>query len=309
MIRKFLPFAPGIPWKMKNGYILPKIDQEIWDIALARKEFVVLAYGGPLEVFASFAIAEALRKTEPSRAVFWAGNEAFKNLSPVRVADVPDLGAKYPVPLFLDKENGAYFNCLNNYLERKTYLNQYPKKNKRLAFEQIFNNSFLSWSVQYIPTISDTNKYEEWKKLVGFQDNRRFVLILPEKKYSQHHGYLNWNVNQVREAGALLRKFNLPVVVCTDNEGLYYDTSIIHAPMDIDIIIPLLKKSWLLLSDDIDYLIIGLMMSRAHIVSPPVRGIFDLYRHANLFMAENIISTTHELNPLEIYTLCKGLYD
>lgn len=316
-IIKYFPFSPGIPWKLKNGrYVVPQIAREVWDSVLADKDFVVLAHNGFLESFWSLSIIEALGKLEPNRGLFWAGNRHFKILvwsqGIAKTLDTPDLCDQYPIPLFFDREKLAYFNCLNNYRTTRTYSGNYEKPNRDIIFHQIFRNSMIPWKTQYIPVLRNNdinNKYKKWLDSVRFHDNQRFILIIPEQTvYSRHiHSCLGWEALQIREFAAMVRKYNLPVIVCTDNDGLYYNSHIIRAPIDLEIIIPLLSKTWMILSEQIDYLLVSMVLSNANIISKPQEREFDLYKHAEYLDAENVIFTTDDLSPLEVYTICEGL--
>ena len=314
---KYFPFAPGIPWKIKGGrYVVPQIDQQVWNSVLANKDLVVMAYGGLLESFCSLAIVEALTQIEPSKPLFWTGNEPFRSLVQsqglARNRNIEDLSENYPVPLFLDRENLAYFNALNNYPVTRSYSGVYEKKNWKIVFSQIFINSLVQWNKQYLPKIRNfdpSSKYTEWAKINKFHDNQRYIFILPEKtEYSrQTNSCLNWNINNVREFAALVRRFGLNVVVCAESDSQYYNSSVIRAPIDIDIIIPLISKSWMVLAEQIDFLIIALALSKAHIISLPHDKKFDLYKHADLFEVENVIFTSTDVSPPEIYSICEGM--
>ena len=49
---KYFPFAPGIPWQVKNGrYIRPEVSGAVLRSVLKDKDIVVSAFGGLLESF------------------------------------------------------------------------------------------------------------------------------------------------------------------------------------------------------------------------------------------------------------------
>src|SRR5690606_22885327 len=162
--KKFFPFSPGIPWTIKNRkYIVPEIDGNTWNRVLKDKTFIITCYGGLLESFFSLAYCEAIAKIEPYRKITWMGTtdfEYFVNAQGIASINSFDLGAnivdKYPAPIFMDKQNNAYFNVLNNYLETKSYRSKWPYYNKDICLKQLYKNCMLEWNCN-IPKLRNIN--------------------------------------------------------------------------------------------------------------------------------------------------------
>src|SRR3990167_86537 len=115
--RKYFPFAPGVPWKIKNGkYIVPALSMDAWHRALHGKEIVVVAYGGFIESFVSLCFLEIVNYLSPGKKLFWLGNNRFASLVEVNglaqicESDVSkETFANYPVPLFMDRDYYYFF--------------------------------------------------------------------------------------------------------------------------------------------------------------------------------------------------------
>ena len=315
--RKIFPFAPGIAWKIRNGkYVVPEIDGGTWSAVLENRDLVILAHGGLLEAFLSFAIVEALGRVEPSKRLFWAGPEAFKGVveahGKAQYFEAPDIGSKYPVPLFFDSSEHAYFNCLNNYLVERSYYGSHDKPDTSPVFQQVFRNSMLPWDSRYVPKLKSTNlTFENWAKNAKFHLNKKYVLVVPGRTGVSKHqlSCLNWSFRELRELAAMLRRFDVDVVLCIGEQNAVYNAPFIQAPRSLNVILPLIQKASVILASDIDLLLIGLATSKAAIIAAQDGSIdgFDLYTNAEFLGAENVIFTTDNMNPSEVYTMCEGI--
>ena len=78
MSKKYFPFAPGIPWYVKNGkYIKPKVSGSILQHHLKDKDIVVVAFGGLLESFFSLSILETINFNWPGHNLYWCGYSQY----------------------------------------------------------------------------------------------------------------------------------------------------------------------------------------------------------------------------------------
>jgi len=314
---KYFPFCPGIPWETKFGKIVPQITSENWDDHIKDKPKTILAHGGLLEAFWSLSIAKAIKNIEPLLNPSWSGPEVFKNLilaaEGLPFKSVPDVGDKYPTPIFMDKERNIYFNALNNYTKTNTYKLQSKKNNKPLL-QQLFTNSLLPWDKKYIPKLNKFNydKYNKWCKSISFFDNKKFILIIDKTIYSQHSiNCLNLDNKKIINLAGLMRRFGIEILYCSSKK--IYNNQLIHMvpENDLDILIPLIEKSWMILSSDIDYLLLAMMISKAIIINNRVSKKIDpynLYRNAEFLQSESMIYSYKEnLDPSELYTLIESL--
>jgi hypothetical protein len=317
---KYFPFSPGIPWQIKSGkYIIPQIDYFLWNNILEGKNIVVSAYGGYLESFFSLSFIEGLISIDPMRKILWLGNKHHHDLvrmqgmaSPCHI-DLDDYGLRqYPVPLFFDADGLAYINCLNNYIHTKSYWGQYPIKNKEPVLQQIFANALIPWR-GYAPKLRKltelSSKFSDWMRMEHLKGGARFVLLLPESFGSMHNvDCLNWNDQNVREFAAIMRRFGVRVVLCTNRPGLFHGSNVCVAPSDPITILNLLIRAWMVLSRDVDWHIITMLESDAHIVSKHTDNELNLFSNAEFIGAENVISTDSEwYSPMDVYKICEGL--
>jgi hypothetical protein len=314
---KFFPFSAGIPWKIKNKkYLVPEMEKEIWDNVLLNKNLVVLAYGGLIESFFSLTIINAISKIELDRNIFWSGNKEYIHLiNAHKVAmyrDTPNIGHKYPVPLFFDKHNYAYFNCLNNYIIERSYYLKNDRERKDPLLKQIFDNSFMSWDSAYIPKLKyfDYTKYNHWTKSVRFYDNKKYIVVIPESKSKHGLRCLSWTHDDILGLTAMMRQFDINVVVCTKDKGKYYNSSIFVSDDEFCNIFPLIENAYIVLSEDIDYLLLSLMVSDAKVfinsLSEIKRTAFDIYKNAEYLNCENMIYSSESLKPIDVY-MSEGL--
>lgn len=317
---RYFPFSPGIPWKMWGAYIWPELDKAIWDRVLKDKEFVIVANGGLFESFFSLSLLEALNATDPTRQLYWTGNPKYSSLaymnglskpSPVEV-DAP-LAERYPTPIFLDKYDLAYFNCLNNYIKLRPYYQRGRRSNMWPVTRQIFVNSLLEWDFKYIPQLRKmlvSNELEEWRKRSRFYDNKPFVLIFPDASDFTMHSdeCLNWGPTEVKALSSMLHQVGYSLVICTNNPRPYYDSYAFHVPLELDFILFLLPKARAILSKDIDFLLMGLLLSSAKIIANPSRKrCFRFDKNRDFLGTTNDIVTKKILTPLMAYNYCLGL--
>lgn len=317
---RYFPFAPGIPWKMRGSYIWPELDKEIWDQVLKDKKFVIVANGGLFESFFSLSLLEALNATDPTRQLYWTGSSKYSSLAYMNGLSKPSpievdasLAKRYPAPIFLDKYDLAYFNCLNNYIKMRPYTQRGYKANMRPVTKQIFENSLLDWDFKYIPQLRKlliSNELEEWRKRSRFYDNKPFVLIFPDATDFTIHSdkCLNWGPTEVKAFSSMLHQAGYSLVVCTDNPRAYYDSFSFYIPLKLDFILFLLSKARAILSKDIDFLLMGLLLSSGKVIANPSRKrCFRFDKNRNFLRATNETITKKTLTPLMAYNYCLGL--
>lgn len=295
------------------------MDHEIWKKAVSdRSDVIVCAFGGLFESLMSLSFIEALKINNTSFGVGWVGFNGYRSLSRAQGLSYQcnvDIGKddveKYPVPLFFDAENRAYMNALNNYIETVSWNQMHRFKNKGPLAEQLFANSLVNWTKEYSPKlrrISEMKNYREWRRTYRF-DRNRFVLVILDSCFSKHDvDCLGWDVRQVRSLAAMMHQFDLPVVVATHNPGRLHGTNVVTAPMDLEVLINLVSKSTVVLSQDWDWLMAAMMISKAAIVGKHTEGPFDLYRNAEFLQSENVILTDVSVpRPIEVFRFCEGL--
>ncbi len=313
--KQFFPFAPNIPWTIKNNkYIIPGIDANTWEKNVKDKNYIVTCYGGLLESFFSLSYLEALSRTSSGKEIKWMGNpdfEYFVKAQGIGKVNEFDLGSnvvdKYPAPIFMDRENNAYFNVINNYVETKSYKPGPSVTNKDICLKQIFQNCMIPWDGD-TPKLRmhSVKKYNEWKSANKFHDNLKYILVFTDKWTSMHDiDCLEWNDRQVRELAEMVRHLGYSVVSCSEKkvDPYYRAGQVIRAPLDIEIVTNLIMNSNGVLSRDIDPLLVSAMISDStYIISKDVGGIYDLYHNADFIQAKNMIFTETELSPQDVYS-------
>lgn len=310
---KYLPFAPGIPWKVQNGkYIVPEINGETWRSVVGNKSIILLTHGGLLEAFYSLTILEAFKLENPHRTLFWSGNQQFKYLFDYNALskyisinlDV----SKYPTPLFFDKNDDyIFFNALYNYITIKDFRGfDNKKENNKPIVQQIFSNSLIEWNNDYIPKLRlldeiECKRHKDWLNSYGISKLGRYVVYFAS---NSSFDSLNWSFGQIKEFSALLKSIGINFVVCT-NDRLNWPVGIKIARPDIAL--TLIKNAWAVLSADLDYLLISPAINNDAIIiskfidSKP----YDLIKNVDFIGAANIIYSGIDINPYDTFLFLK----
>lgn len=316
---KFFPFAPGIPWKTRGNYVVPELSTAIWENVLNDKQLVVVAHGGLFESFFSLSIIEAFNIINPGRDVYWTGNSKYESLvymngiSKLSPVDIEDWRAKdYPVPIFLDKKDYAYINCLNNYI--MLGLKDSNWNSRASVCQQIFRNSTLSWDSRYIPkirTLFTSDDLEDWRKRSKFYNNKPYVLIFPDVTGMSMHTTkcLHWGPSEVKALSSLLYSSGYSLVVCTNNPRQYYDNYSYVAPANLDFVLYLISGAKAIISKEIDFLLMGLLLSDAKIISNAFskKRMFSPSVNKRFLKVNNMTYNTLTLTPTKAYKKCLGL--
>lgn len=309
---KFFPFSPGIPWFVSNNCIIPKIDYEIWHRVLDNKNIFITAFGGLIESFCSLCVAEAIAAIDTKHKIYWLGNSEFSYFSnvqglcsPTNIKLTKEKVSKYPVPLFFDKNNNAYFNVLYNYLIQYSWNGKNPKELNIPIIEQIYRNSMIPWN-NYTPKLRKLNSefYDELIKTGKIKQRSKIITIILNKA---NENVLGWNLNNIKEFAQLAYNKRIKVIVFTKNVNLFYGTNILALEYDFRKILQVLLNSWIVLSTDIDWLLITLLISKAKIISKPLSGPYDLLKNAEFIGSESDIFTDRTLSTIDVFRICESL--
>ena len=306
-------FSHDIAWKADKLYILPEVNPDVLFREIEGKILNLVCYGGLLESFFSLCLLEYFHLVYPTREVYWSGNEKYHSL--LEMSGLGKISTSiltkhmlidYPVPLFFDKQNFAYFNLLNNYVIRPNIFLQFPKHRIEILLKQIFENFLIKpWSRDYIPklrnfTYSDT--FNKWINLNRIYLNKPYVLIIPDNtNFSIHKKTecLNWSDYEIKAFAAILRQEDVPLIVCTDR-AIGYGNNIYTAPIDLNFILPLIINSSAILSKDLDFLILSLFLSKAKLFFKCFEtrpNEFDMFKHAKFIGARNEIHSLVNTTP------------
>jgi hypothetical protein len=310
---KFFPFSPGIPWKIERGkYIIPEIDFETWHKVLEGRELIITAFGGLIESFLSLCAAEAIISIKSPKKIYWLGNMNYSYLlqaqglcKPSIINLKPIILKKYPVPLFFDNNNNAYFNILNNYLKRITYWGLYPEEVLSPITEQITKNIMIPWN-GYIPKLRNLGNdfIDELYKIGRIRLNSKIISIILNDTSDD---ILGWTLQNIKEFSQLASRNGWKVLVFTNRQKLFHGSNLLVLEYNLKNILQVIMKSWIVMSNDIDWLLITLSISKAILISKPVNNQFNLFKNAEFLGSTNDIFTDRNLSPIDVVGICEGL--
>jgi hypothetical protein len=222
--------------------------------------------------------------------------------------DLKGVTEKYPVPIFFDKKNNAYFNFLNNYLCRKSYWGTHAEEDNRPILQQLTGNFTIPWSGK-APSMRRllSSEFDSWCNTNRLKPKHKKILIIPDMDGIHDEDCLQWNHHNIRELSALVSSKGFRVVVASQNSGLYYGTKISTMGYDYRMIISAIRKSWMVLSSSVDWLLIAMMMSDCYLASTFTTKRLGLIENAEIIQAKNVIFTDRKwLSPMDVYAICEG---
>lgn len=309
----YLPFAPGIPWRLRRGkYVVPEMAAPLWRDCLNNKKATVVCFGGLIETYFSFSILESINYLSPNLKLSWAGPEKFKKLCEMHglATYYPNFDGEildnFPTPIFFDKRDGAYFNCLNNYLTVKSYYGTKGYTDKRIIAKQITEKNLIPWDEKFIPNFKQLNipkEIEQWIRLVKLHPNLPTVIVIPEKTEFTNHNLncLNWTPMQVKALGSMLKSKNINTIVFSNQPSKYYDPCLNVLPIKLEYFWYFVSKSSAVLSCDIDFLLLANMLSRAKLFTNYSKHQFDLKNNSKFFNMNNVIYKNANLVPSYVF--------
>ena len=311
--KKLFPFSPGIPWKiLNNHFVVPEINAKIWQRVLNDKDFVISCYGGLLESFFSLLYSEILLKIEPYRNVYWMGNEdqyKIVNYQGLTKIFEYNLGIEtlkdYPVPIFMDAENNAYYNVLNNYLITKSFKSNKVIDTDGCISKQLLSNLMIPWDDYSIKLRKfDDYKYKSWKKESGIENNK-FIVILPKSNSYHSVDCLGWDDRMISELASMVRHLGYKVISCNDSYSR--STLVVNASSKIDVVLGLIMDGAVLLSKSIDYLLISMLISDISILSRELDGIYNINENMDFLGCNNMFYSDIDLHPRDVFDFIESL--
>lgn len=316
---RYFPFAPGIGWKISHGkYIVPEINLDVWNRIIDGKKITVMAHGGLVESYFSLCYLEMLNYITPKSRIFWSGNDKFSSLVHLngiaKIESLPNgIVSRYPTPLFMDKSQNIYFNCLNNYLVVKPYYGGKGYKDKNLLSKQLLRNSTLPWNIQYIPKFRNfdlpSKEFINWSRVVRLDLNRPCVCFFYDLNCSQHNvSILKWNQNQIRSLSAMLKQQGIATLMFTKNPSLFYGSGMYCIPsIQFETIIHCLIKAQAVLSNEIDFLFLAMMLCKgAKIITKPTNRMLNLKANGNFLNIQNDVFVMKDPTPLDIFKVIQN---
>lgn len=311
---RIFPCAPGVSWPMRYGAVYPQLPFEILSNILKDKEAIIVNNGGLIESYCSFYLLEALNYNFPSVPLYWSGNPKFHCLleknglaKPFKQISQETIN-KYPLPLFLNKTNKVFFNCLFNCIKRRTFRGKKLPTSRESILTQIFKNSLISKEPFFLPKWRRNTEFpkdlETWSKAFRYNKNKPFIVIIPEKTGLSHNKfeYLEWTPVQIKSLASILSAHGISTFVFSNNPARYSDYSLYSLPFNLDHALYFIEKCSAVLSADVDFLLIANIISKAKIFSLKKKfGAYSLFK-SNRFLGEkNVIYIQKELSPLEVF--------
>lgn len=309
---KIFPFAPGLTWKIKHWkYVIPNQSLEILYRVLKDKKIITVAYGGLLESFCSLALLEIYNYLMPKNELYWAGHSKFIDLLSINgLAKYYELNQeltnKFPTPLFFDKKDKAYLNCLKNIYVKISLNNRFEEPDRRIIFKQIFEKSLVPWNIRYLPKLRNNEmpiELQKWAKISNFYFNKPYVIIFPDIiDISIHNNKcLNWNGTQVKALAAMLKQKGISTLIVSNAPTKYLDYSLFTIPFNIKFMCYLLSKAHACLAEQIDFLLITNLISEAKIFALPQKKEFHLEKNNKFIDNKSWIYTQEGLSPIDVY--------
>lgn len=271
---KFFPFAPGIGWKLKlSKYIVPEVSLDTWKKITKDKSITVICHGNLIESFFSLSYLEMLNYFAPQNKIFWSGNPKFldlvklNNIAKPSNENLADLVDKYPIPIFMDKLGDVYFNCLNHYKVTKPYYGGKGYKDTACVSKMALKNLTVPWNIQYIPKFRNINfpsrEFLNWAKVARIDLNKPYVCFFYKNDVSGYKiSTLNWNENQLKALAAMLRQQGILPLMFSNQAGKFYGSSFYCLRFNFETIIGLLEKAQAVLSNEIDFIILAMIVSK-----------------------------------------------
>lgn len=311
---KYFPFCPRIPWKIKNGiYVMPELSGVSWEKANEDRKPIVVCHGGLFEAFASLAFLEMYNFISPATPMQWSGSERFypllaanKLARPHPHVDAVTL-QRFPLPVFMDRQEGLYYNCLYNYLEAKPYYGGKAKKRWEPVLKQLLNNMTQPWLPDYLPKIRDwrstTATLEPWIRTTKFQPKLPYICIFMDRGFSMHSKVttLKWTDMEVKSLAAMLKPLGIQTVVITNSSGKYYNSKAIVMKPDLMTGLFLLQNAMMVLSSEVDWLLVAGMLSNAKVVQGYADKRMDVSRNMSIIGRTCDITVSGSFRPIEVF--------
>lgn len=270
---KIFPWAPGLPWKVKYGkFVVPELPLELLGEQVKGKELVVCAFGGFLESFYSLSILELLNYHFSQEKLFWAGYDNYVSMVEAQglakfFSDISNKDChRFPTPIFMDRNDRVYFNCLQTFRWRRGYYEfQGGRFDKRPAIEQITEKSCFPWTSQHLPKFRKKEvlgSVENIFKSRGFKPVSDFILLVPDSTHlsSFPTHSIEWNRHQINSFLTLATQKGRKVVLMTSEPQTYWGIPTPIIPFSVEAFLLFVSQARYIISQDPDPILISLTL-------------------------------------------------
>ena len=308
------PFAEGIPYLAnEENVIIPYMTATNWHNLFQDRDTVVCVNCTSFaeNVFALTFFEYFYKVYGGKHKLEWLGNLEYKRLielqglakytDRINLTDI----VKYPVPAFFNKnKTAAFINPLNNYKHIYTYHGKYLQTNDQSIFGAMWKNIMQPWSLNYLPKfrlLEMPEKLDRQAKLMRFDFRKPFILILPDTTgWSDHkRDYLGWTPNDIKAFSAMTQK-DYNMVIATPRPYKYNGINALITNTSMDNMIWLIKRSRYILSSDIDYSLVALLIGGIPI-SHWVRWCFSFTPNKRFLGIKKPIHMCNEITPISVF--------
>lgn len=315
---KYFPFAPNIPWKTEGDYLVPFLSASVFNRTIKDKNAVIVCYGGWIESYLSLYYLEMLNDLYPNVPRVWCGEKQFEyllkwnGLAKKSETDIPAKTLlKYTTPIFLDKSDNVYFNCLNNYKHKKNYNGLCSIDSKDSGIKTIINNSTMPYNPKYLPKFRHMDcsiDLNAWARMNNIDLNKPYVLMVMDTStsfydhisfYERRHLY--WLPEKFKIFSAMMEDANIPIITVTDTPNIYIGKTVVRAPYRIDFIISLVKNATTVLSADPDFTLLGLLTSKAIVCGIKSKNNYNIIKNRNFLNTNHKVCFSRSINPYNVY--------
>jgi len=267
------PWSPGIPWQLDyKSCVSPKLPFDLFETVLEKKELVVGVYGGLFESFYSLCLFEVLNKNLRN-TLKWCGYPEYYGLLEAQGLAVPFLEKvtpydmkRFPTPIFFDKNERAYFNCLNNYLIKTPYHSTFFSKgfkNPKPVIQQIVEKVTIPWDRSCLPKFRFEETFGDFTDLFKMRNislKKKTILLMPDSTELSIHkeSNIDWNKHQVKSFIVMATQANYQVILLTNNSEAYWGTLAKVIPFSINMFFSLIEHVKFLIAKEVDYSLIAL---------------------------------------------------
>jgi len=214
----------------------------------------------------------------------------------------PDALSKFPVPIFFDKDNTLFVNCLNNYRKVFSYTGEFRYNDKRALTKQIFQNIMIDWAPKYSVQIRQPcpESITKLSKIRKFDPEQPYILLIPDcTGWSDHDACcLNWSMNEIRSFAAMVRRSDYNLVIFSPRPEKYHGIKAFIPPFQLNDLLYLLDHASVVLSREVDFILSTLIIGNARAISLETSNEFKIEKSRKFLKTDNDVRILRDLSPL-----------
>lgn len=292
-MKKIFPFAPGLVWKVNNNIVYPVENKNIFNY-ISNKKIIIASFGGLLETFFSIYFKNVFENYSDN--IYFSFNNEFNDFYRIFNLNKFDFDKKYlkkfPLPIFFSKNDYVIINPIYNYIKMFDLNGDFVRKLKYPCFKQIFKNSLTKWDNEYKLNFNfDKNKIN----IINFTSP--YFIIFPDGNGLG----IKWTPADIRQFAEFLYIKNIKLIVCSNEVYKYYGKNIFTIKPDYDLIFYLIKNARGILSSEVDYIFVSLLISEAIIFSNRLYDEYSLFENLRFLKMKKKYFQKENIKPLDCY--------